>query len=758
MKTSQALVLLALLPALLGAADRFSTSLSDRGVEMAYGPMGAFTLAYPALDLGDGKSHAPIEKRVQGAAATLAYAGGGRIAATVSSDKLTLTFDAMPAAVKAFSVEMLIPPHYGEGGRWRTGDASGAFPQEKPAKPHLYQSHSRSFEFAGLGGEILSFALPEYTYVQLQDNREWNWNTFWVQFKIPFLPERRTYEIEMAMTNTAAPRVVLVDRFGQTTRRDFPGKLKDETELRTDAAAEAAYYAGLIPPARNRFGGLPGSGAKLGLRKTGFFRVERLKVGGHDVWVLADPGGDAVFHLGVCAFGPGDDYTSVEKRENDFEWLPPRTDAFAAAWHPDTWWNPRAVSFYKANVVRKYGAYDDGAHTARLVDRVRAIGFNAAGAFSGASPAFAQKGFPRVATLPLGTWTLGPALPGVRGVFDPFDEKNLAKMDALFAKSVAAQAEDPLLIGYFLDNEQAFEDLPRALPALSARHAAKRELVAALQAQYKTIAAFNAAWGLDAAGFEALADRGLPLTTQAAHEDMQAFTERFLEAYYRSITTTFRKYDKNHLLLGNRWQPGTANNETLCRVAGKYVDVISINYYTCSIDAAFMRRLYDWSGSKPQMWSEFYFTAAKESNVAPSNMDMSTQRERGLAYRHYVEGAAALGFVVGVEWFTLIDQAVTGRFFEGVNGERANTGLFNVADRPYRDLFTEMLKAHAAVYDVWLGGQAPFQIDDPRFSGKARATRTFAAGRAVGPIAVNCGLAGWPGRPPALIGADRETL
>ncbi|MBP7638245.1 MAG: hypothetical protein KBA18_10250, partial [Kiritimatiellae bacterium] len=280
MKTSQALVLLALLPALLGAADRFSTSLSDRGVEMACGPMGAFTLAYPALDLGDGKSHAPIEKRVQGAAATLAYAGGGRIAATVSSDKLTLTFDAMPAAVKAFSVEMLIPPHYGEGGRWRTGDASGAFPQEKPAKPHLYQSHSRSFEFAGLGGEILSFALPEYTYVQLQDNREWNWNTFWVQFKIPFLPERRTYEIEMAMTNTAAPRVVLVDRFGQTTRRDFPGKLKDETELRTDAAAEAAYYAGLIPPARNRFGGLPGSGAKLGLRKTGFFRVERLKVGG----------------------------------------------------------------------------------------------------------------------------------------------------------------------------------------------------------------------------------------------------------------------------------------------------------------------------------------------------------------------------------------------------------------------------------------------------------------------------------------------
>jgi hypothetical protein len=758
MKKSRLLALLPFIPALLFAADnRPAISLSDKGINLACGAMGTFTLAYPHLNFGDNKKHDPIETRVQGSTATLGYENGCKVAVSAAPDKIAVVFEAAPAALKSFTTEFLIPPNYSEGGRWRIGDAAGEFPRLKPAKPHLYQGHARAFEFSNINKQCLSLALPEFTFVQLQDNREWNWNTFWADFTVPYIADRKTYEIAVALDTSAAQRVVLVDRFGQTTQRDFPGKLKEESELKADAASDAAYYASFTPPARNRFGGLPGSGAKLGLKKTGFFHVEQKRIGDRDIWVLADPEGDACFHLGVCSFGPSEDYTTIEKRTDVFEWLPPHDGAFAAAWHTDKWWNPRAVSFYKANVIRKYGAYDDEAQTARFVDRVRQVGFNAVGAFSAASPVFAKKGFPRVATLPLSAWQLAPAIPGVRGVFDPFDEKVRDKMDALFAKSVAEQADDPLLIGYFLDNEQAFEDLPRAIPALSGKHACKRALVSLLQDKYnKNIAAFNAAWGLDAPSFDSLADRGLPLTTQAAFADMQAYTERFLHAYYGIISKTFRAYDKNHMLIGNRWQPGTANSEALCRVAGQYLDVISINYYTCGIDAAFVRRLYNWSGRKPQMWSEFYFTATQESNVAPSNMDTATQRERGLAYRNYVEGAAALGFVVGTEWFTLLDQAVTGRFFEGLNGERANTGLFNVADRPYRDLFAEMAKTHAAIYDVWLDGKTPYRFDNPRFSGTAgSATRTVSAGHPTAPMAIDGQLAGWPGRPPERIGADR---
>ena len=741
------------------SADKLAVRPTSEGVELACGGLGTYTLAYPQLDLGDGKSLAPVETRVQDATAALTYEGGCAVTVTVAGGKIAYAFANAPAAMKAFSTSVYIQPNFSEGGTWRIDGTGGAFPKDKPAKPHLFQNHARHFEFADVNNRRLGLDLPEYTYTQLQDNREWNWNIFCATFKIPFLADRPTYEITAALDGSAVQRVVLVDRFGQTTRRDFPGKIEDEAALKSGAATEAAYYASLTPPVRNRFGGLPGSGAKLGLKKTGFFHVEQKKLGDRDVWLLADPDGDAFFHLGICTFGSGEDYTTVEKREDIYDWLPPRSGEFAAAWHPNQWWNPRAVSFYKANVIRKYGAYDEAAHTARLVDRVRQVGFNSVGAFSPDAPAFTAKGFPRVATLPLGTWTLGPAVPGVRGVFDPFDAPTLAKIDELFAKSIAAKADDPLLIGYYLDNEQGFEDIPRAIPALPGKHACKRELVARLQAQYKTIAAFNAAWGFDAASFDALADRGLPVATKAAFADMQAYTEHFLETYFSCIVTAFRKADKNHMLIGNRWQPSTANSETLCRVAGKHMDVISVNYYACGIDEAFIRRLYDWSGRKPQMWSEFYFTATQESNVSAANNDLPTQRDRGLAYRHYVEGAAALGFVVGIEWFTLIDQAVTGRFFEGFNGERANTGLFNVADRPYADLFAEMAKTHAAVYGVWLDGKPPFRFDEPRFTGKpGGGTRTVSAGRATGPVAIDGNPENFPGRPPERIAADRIAL
>ena len=152
------------------------------------------------------------------------------------------------------------------------------------------------------------------------------------------------------------------------------------------------------------------------------------------------------------------------------------------------------------------------------------------------------------------------------------------------------------------------------------------------------------------------------------------------------------------------------------------------------------------------MWSEFFFSGGPESNAASYNRDMATQKLRGQAYRQYVDHAAASGFVVGIEWFSLIDQAVTGRWFSQYNGERCNNGLFNACDRPYDDCLREMAAAHATLYQVMLEGQKPFVLDDPRISGEKRGQRKeFQAGRAApGEMKID-GLAdGWPGRPPEL--------
>lgn len=740
-------------------ADAGVVRLGDTGVVIDGGSMGEFTLAYPkiATAAAPHEHQAALEQRLAAGKAVLKYPCGAVVEVSLGQgNKVAYQFSGDCAAVASFRIgELLVPPNYADGGRWQVGDADPQpFPSAQPASPFLYQGNATRFEFSSVDGKRIRLDLPPYSYQQLQDNREWNWNVFAWWFQSPFDRNTADYVVTVTLDAGGSNDVVLVDRFGQNTRKAFPGKVRSLEELRQDVGSEAADYAALQPLPLDAYGGLPGSGGKLGLHQTGYFHVQRVG----ERWILVDPAGNAFFHLGICSFGCSEDYTYIEGRESVYEWLPPREGEFAAAYHPEAWWNPRAFSFYKANLIRKYGSFNEDAFLARMVHRIRSAGFNSVGAFSGNSPVYRQEKFPFVASLPLASWSLGPDVPGVRGIFDPFDDDLLAKLDKLFADALPRQADEPLLIGYFLANEQAFEDLPRAVPQLDGKHACKRRLIVMLREKYSDIAAFNAAWGMNADSFEALVDQGLLVATPAAFADMQAFTERFIEAYYQRITECFRKFDRHHLLIGNRWQPGTANNEALCRIAGKYLDVISVNYYTERVDPAFMRRVFEWSGQRPQMWSEFFYTAETESNVA-GRLDVATQRDRGRAYRHYVEHAAALGFVVGSEWFTLIDQAVTGRFFEKYNGERQNTGLFNVCDRPYREALEEMAATHRRIYGVWLDGEPPYVFDDPRFSGgPGTAVRTVRAGHAVGPMAVDGQLGGWPGRPPERIAPDRLTV
>jgi hypothetical protein len=716
------------------------------GLQIGVKGMGDFGLSWPKLD-----DKAPVEKKPSGKRAELTYPNNAKATMTIDGGKVELKFRDVPKDAKKIHVSIMIGPQYGDGGTWKLGDGEAkSFPKEKPAKPHLFQGHAGSFTLTDAANHVLTIGLPPNAYNQLQDNREWNWNAFSWQAWITYNKDHSTYTftISEGEPGKEPPKVIAqVDRFGQTTRKEFPGKVKDEAELVADVKEDEAYYASFKALALDKWGGLPGSGEKLGLKATGFFHVEKKG----ERWLLVDPDGNAFFHLGICSFGWVEDHTYVKEREDIYEWLPPREGQFAGAWHPEKWWNDKAFSFYLANLIRKYGdTFDGDKHLLKLVDRVRRMGFNSIGAFSGNTKVFREARIPYVAMA-----TTGPELPGIRGVSDPFDETTLKKMDESFSKSVAANAVEPLIIGYFFANEQGFEDIPRGVPQLTGKYAAKRKLVELLQKTYPTIAEFNTAWNMKQPDFESLADRGLPVATPQAFADMKKYTELFLDEYYRTMTETFRKHDKNHLMIGSRWQPGTANSELLCRAAGKYLDVISINYYTLGVDQPFMQRLYEWTGGKPQMWSEFYYTSAPESNVSAGN-DMKTQKARGEAYRDYVEHGASLGYVIGIEWFTLIDQAVTGRWFSKLNGERNNTGIFNVADRPYKDMVAVMSDTHQNIYNVWLDGKKPFEIDDPRFGQSvAKMRKQFSAGRLDAAQKIDGLLDGWPGRPPERIGSDR---
>ena len=746
-------------PAAAAPKTGLGLRLAGDGVRIDAGPMGHFTLQYPIL-VGEryDQVRKPIEKTVSGDTARLKFDGGARIDLTLQPGEGTLTLmpENLPGDVKTIRMEMLIGFAFANGGTWKIGGAAAVpFPAEKPAKPFLFQGTADTLTVKDSQGSAITLKVPQYSFQQMQDNREWGWKTFDWYFAAPRSEgAMRVTFASGAIARDAAGKPVLkvtVDKFGQSMKAEFPDKVQSEEDLKQDVAAEAQWLAGLHPPAWDTFGGLPGSKAELGLTATGFFHVEKK----NDRWILVDPEGNAFFHLGVCELGPGEDYTYVKGREGIYQWLPPYEGAFKTAYQ--SWAGRDIVSFYLANTIRKFGRpYDPGQQTARMIGRLRQWGFNSAGAFgAGEATARSRAQLPYPGHLPLGTWEGFPELPGAHGAFDPFDEKLRLRCDKNFAEHVAPHADDPLILGYFLANEPLYEDLPRAVPALDGKHACKRRLAQMLEEKYKTIAAFNRAWETSLGSFAEVADRGLPIKTRAAAADVQDFTALFFDTYFKLIADTFHKYDKHHMLIGNRFQSGTINNEQLCRISGQYMDVISFNYYTYHLDKEFLNRIYKWTGGRPMILSEFYYNSPKDSGLPGGGKDVSTQQQRGLGYRNYVEQAASLGYVVGIEWFTLVDQSVTGRSFEYYNGENGNTGLVAVTDRPWKAMLAEMMKTNYAVYDVWLGRRPPFVFDDPRFTSAGTGRKVAKIPRATGPIVVNGRAANWPGTPAETISSAR---
>lgn len=746
--------LVSCLLAATGAHAAPKVTTSDKGIHISNGAMGGFTMDFPVLqDAKQKKVHPLIEKKASGSSADVKYEGGASLAVSIENGDVTLSFKGVPDDVKSVKLPMLLSYEALVDGNWSVdGSAAKPFPREKPEKPHLFQGAAKSVTLTTQQEQSVSLTLPSNTFLQLTDNREWGWKIYNFQGTVAFNKDNPTLKIKVAAEGSTAPPKVIIDKFGQTVE-DFPDKVRSEDELKSDVEAEKAYYASFTPPELDRYGGLPGSGEKYGLKKTSFFHVQKMNDGTRERWVMVNPDGNAFFHLGICVFTQGYNLTYIKGREGIYEWIPPNKGEWVGAYQKES--NGTNVAFHVANQIRKYGKpFDPTEFTDRMIDRVRKFGFNSAGAFGIPDKASREKNnWPYTANIPLSGITV---LPGIRETFDPFDEKTIAKFEENCAKITDERKNDPLIIGYFLANEPLLENLPNVIPTLpGSKWACKRKLVETLQEKYKTIEAYNAAWGAAAKGFDDLIEPGLAVKTSQAAGDMKEFTGLFLDAYFKTVHDNMKKNDPNHLLIGNRFQFGTINNEQLCRISAKYMDVITFNYYTYGLDTDFLKKVHGWSSDRPMMLTEFYWNSPSDSGVSGGVKDVRSQEERGLAYRNYIENAAQLDFIVGAEWFTLVDASPTGVAYGKYNGERPNSGLFSTADRPWKPMIAHMVKSNYQIYDLMFNKAKPFKYDDPKFAVKGSSNQVVSIPRALGPITLDGSSTNWPGTPAEQIPTGR---
>ncbi|HWR50723.1 MAG TPA: hypothetical protein VN428_06430 [Bryobacteraceae bacterium] len=443
----------------------------------------------------------------------------------------------------------------------------------------------------------------------------------------------------------------LMDEFGQWIPAEWPGKAisLDALKKAWDEEARTLKSGGF---GYGRYGGY----AKTKAKATGFFRVEEIDA----KWWFVDPDGHLFLSVGSDVIQP-EMVTRTAGREAFFRAMPPaslRSDG------PQRDEDPGA-SFFTWNLARRFG--DDW--RSRWVDftirRMDAWGLNTVANWS--TPELwraARKPY----VIPLGRWETKASYLGLPDVYSP---EFTANVNAAAKLQCEPRKNDPWLIGYFLANEPPFP-----------------------QKELQTV-------DLILAGSDTATRRELQkwLAAEDTPERRKKFIEDAFDRYIQVTSQAVKKYDPNHLNLGMR--SGGHPTEAEIRVSRPF-DVYSVNVYDYQVSAERLEQITRLTG-KPVIIGEFHF-GVPGRGLAASLVQVKDQKQRGAAYRYYVEQAFAMPGLIGTHWFQWADQPATGRF----DGENYNIGLVDVTDRPYDELVEALQVTHKRLYDVHSQRQQPF--------------------------------------------------
>ncbi len=468
----------------------------------------------------------------------------------------------------------------------------------------------------------------------------------------------------------------LVDELGQKALTDWPGKTHSYEEM-----AERMKKVLSDPAPQRSDDGRSKWGGDLSLRLTdgtGFFTLEKW----NGRYLLADPDGYAFFSTGLDCVGIDGDANLEGIRS-----LAGEPDPKSAGWV-----HGEFFSWHRHNLWRVFGDgyYDKWKEmTAR---RMVKWGFNTVACWS--DIAFAEEhGIPHVTIMHGYPKTETYIFRDFPDVMSPEFPANADE----WAKQIERHRGVSSLIGYFLGNEPQWafvNGLNIAAFTLECEKSSysRRALIAFMKERYADIAALNAEWGSDYASFEDM-DRPVKARsfTEAGLKTLNLFSEVMIREYIRIPSLAIRKYDPDHLNLGIRY--AWLSSKELA-AGSEFTDVFSFNCY--SMDPTDSIENFSRLVGKPVMIGEFHFGALDRGLDATGIRGVTSQAERGAAYRYYMQKAASHPMCLGAHYFTLNDQAYLGRF----DGENYQIGVVDVTQRPYEDFEAGIIETHREIYDI----------------------------------------------------------
>jgi hypothetical protein len=411
----------------------------------------------------------------------------------------------------------------------------------------------------------------------------------------------------------------------------------------------------------------------------------------------------------------------VQGREQLFEELPPRDGDYAGVWiarpgkrsvdpefYPERAYGTRqeSVSFYTANMIRKYGADWRSRWATGTLARLRAWGMNTLANWSDVD-------FARRARMPYVLQADRAAAVDFKGLMrgadagpfplhqtpDVFHSEFLPRVHSVFA-GLSAYADDPYLLGYFVQNEEIWYawHSPFSLPL---SWESRRVFFEGLRARYATIDALNAAWGTRYREFAELEayhnEENPPGLTAQGIADCDDFLRRFADRYFGGVRAALRAADPHHLFWGCRFL-ALPPHPAILAGAAPHMDIVSINWYLWHKQSvndvdSFLGEWHRLTG-RPLAITEYSFDLTDERMLA--GRFLSPSRELRAARAHqFTDSCLALPYVLGCHWFQYVDEMLTGR---DLDGERQGLGLVDVVDRPHVELTAALQTVAEAMY------------------------------------------------------------
>ena len=384
-------------------------------------------------------------------------------------------------------------------------------------------------------------------------------------------------------------------------------------------------------------------------KKTGYFRIEK---NGKRWWVI-DPDGGAGLHTAVCSISRGNGKTQQAGYREKFDGKPQR-------WAEAT------------------------------LDLLRENGFNGAGNWSESKTLFAaesQQEHPFSSTITTNFMaSYGKKRggiyqkPGHMGYpsdcifcFDP----EFPKFCDEYAKSLTVYRDNPLVFGYFTDNEMPF---PRkALD--NYLHLENKDDPGRLAAE-KWLKAKKKKW------------------KEIDDELRNEFISFMAETYSSAVENAIRRNDPNHMILGPRLHGSDLNRFGLIKAIAAHTDILSCNYYGRWEPED--QHVYGWPEmtGKPFMTTEWY-TKGEDSglgNTTGAGWNVPTQQDRGRFYQNFTLKLLECGGCVGWHWFKYQDNDPTGK--SDPSNLDSNKGIVDNSYKPYSELLTAMKELNDYRFDL----------------------------------------------------------